>query len=167
MKTGFTGTRHELTAAQQRSLESILHPEYGRERWEFHHGACKGADSLAAQIAWGLNYDVFAHPGQSASGGDNEWLCPVALEHSSEVLPTKTHFARNRDIVNETDMLIACPWQTERPAPKTGGGTWYTIEYAEKQGKPVTIIWPNGSVSEIQGRAEGRAQEAPVKDTNG
>jgi hypothetical protein len=146
MKTGFTGTRHELTAAQQRSLESILHPEYGRERWEFHHGACKGADSLAAQIAWGLNYDVFAHPGQSASGGDNEWLCPVALEHSSEVLPTNTHFARNRDIVDATELLIACPNHGEPITKDSQGGTAYTINYARKRGKRIWIVRPDGTV---------------------
>jgi hypothetical protein len=47
-------------------------------------------------------------------------------------------------------MLIATPWQSERPAPKTGGGTWYTIEFAEKWGKPVAIIWPDGRV-EMEG----------------
>jgi hypothetical protein len=35
-----------------------------------------------------------------------------------------------------------------RPPKGTGGGTWYTIEYAEKQGKPVKIIWPSGSIGD-------------------
>lgn len=147
MNIGFTGTRYPLTEAQQLTLEKVLVPEYGRELPEFHHGACKGADSFAAMIAWGLNYNVIAHPGQSAHGGDNEWLCHEALEkHSCEVLPTKTHFARNRDIVDACDLLIACPQYVEPITQETQGGTAYTVNYARKRGKPVWIVRPDGSV---------------------
>jgi hypothetical protein len=145
MKIGFTGTRNQLTEAQSASLERLLTPaEYGPNRPIFHHGACKGADSFAATVAFGLNYDVIAHPGKSAHGGDNEWLCPIALEHSTEVRETKTHFARNRDIVDETDMLIACPQYMDPITEGTKGGTAYTIQYARKKGRPVVIVRPNG-----------------------
>jgi hypothetical protein len=144
---GFTGTRNELPEPQRAALERLLTPsEYGLSRPIFHHGACKGADSFAATVAWGLNYDVIAHPGKSAHGGDNEWLCPIALEHSNEVRETKTHFARNRDIVNETELLIACPQHSDPITAETKGGTAFTISYARKQGKPVWIVRPNGIV---------------------
>ncbi len=146
MKIGFTGTRHRITPAQQKALMDIMVPKYGRERWEFHHGACKGADSFAACEAWGLNYDVIAHPGQSAHGGDNKWLCPIALEHSSEVLAAKSHFARNRDIVDAVDLLIACPQYAEPITKETKGGTAYTVNYARKRGKRVWIVLPDGTV---------------------
>jgi hypothetical protein len=55
----------------------------------------------------------------------------------------KSHFARNRCIVDECDELIVVPiqatWQSR-------GGTWYTHDYAVKRHKPITIIWPDGRV---------------------
>lgn len=147
MKIGFTGTREKLTRAQAEALETTLTPkEYGLHRPIFHHGACKGADSYAATIAWGLNYDVIAHPGKSAHGGDNEWLCPIALEHSTEVRETKTHFARNRDIVNETDVLVACPQYMEPITSATKGGTAYTVNFARMQKRPIVIVRPDGTI---------------------
>lgn len=116
---------------------------------EFHHGDCIGADDDAADIVAEILGDsdmdmrtckIVCHP-------------PVDEQHrafnemADETREPLTHFARNRAIVDETDVLCATPWQTETPAPKTGGGTWYTIEYAMKKGKPVHIIWPDGSVS--------------------
>ncbi len=148
-RIGFTGTRNSLTIEQSASLEKLLTPlKYDGGRPIFHHGACKGADSYAATVAYGLNYDVIAHPGKSAHGGDNEWLCPIALEHSTEVRETKNHFARNRDIVNETDLLVACPNHLGAITKDTKGGTAYTIQYARKLGKPVFIVRPDGMVEQ-------------------
>lgn len=50
----------------------------------------------------------------------------------------------NRDIVAETDELIATPkgFQEERRS-----GTWATVRYALKARKPVTVIWPDGAAS--------------------
>jgi hypothetical protein len=148
---GFTGTRHSLTSAQQEQVRRILTTPVDWvipriERPIFHHGACKGADSFAAIEAYSLYYDVIAHPGKSARGGENEWLCPLAIEHSTEVRPEKTHFARNRDIVNECDVLIACPQYSEPITYDTPGGTAYTVCYARKVGKPVWIIRPDGFI---------------------
>lgn len=145
MKIGFTGTRNPITAAQQTAIRELLYCNQGNH-WEFHHGACKGADSYAAIEAYALNYHTVAHPGKSANGGDNEWLCPIALEHSCEVRETKQHFARNRDIVNESQMLIACPQHREPITKATRGGTAYTICYARDHGKPIFIVWPNGEI---------------------
>lgn len=143
MKIGFSGTRNGMTDAQRAALIGL----FGQlEPTEFHHGACKGADASAAFIAddskgvW-----IVAHPGKSAKGGENEWLDQCAMECSDDVRDTKTHFARNRDIVNETDLLIACPPCQPLPA---SGGTAYTVGYAGKVGKPVKIIWPSGIVED-------------------
>jgi hypothetical protein len=60
----------------------------------------------------------------------------VAEEHrahtkiNDETRPTLTHFVRNRNIVNESDVLIAVPMQAEH---QDRGGTWYTYDYATKQ----------------------------------
>jgi hypothetical protein len=55
----------------------------------------------------------------------------------------KSFFARNRDIVDETDMLIATP-----ATKKETGGTWYTINYSRKQKKQRVIVYPDGSIGE-------------------
>lgn len=103
---------------------------------------------------------VVAHPGKSSSGGENEWLSVPALQASDEVRQVKTHFARNRDIAFECEELIAMPRHTQRPQNGTGGGTWYTVGQAEKQGKPVRIIWPDGVVETV---CANRAEYTRVK----
>lgn len=150
MNIGFTGTRHSLTQQQAFALNNVLLELWVNPDTEFHHGACKGADSWAGTEAWGLNYHVVSHPGKSAHGGDNEWLCDIALEHSCEVRETKAHFARNRDIVDQTDLLIACQGYMEPITQATKGGTAYTVNYARKCGKPVWIIKPDGGVTKEQ-----------------
>jgi hypothetical protein len=134
---GFTGTRRGMTDVQMCMFEGML----TRTPAEFHHGSCRGADVEAARIVrrtFLYPVRIVCHPGpdgdpcQEDSGVDSERLAP------------KTHFARNRDIVNACDKLIACPGEMQEQAR---GGTWYTINYARKVGKPVTIIWPNGGIT--------------------
>lgn len=134
MRVGFTGTRDGMTAEQAAVFEGFVPLPT-----EFHHGSCKGADIEAAMIVrkiFMVHVPIICHPGpdgdpcQYESGVDD-------LRHAP-----KTHFARNRDIVNQTDMLIACPCDMSE---QSRGGTWYTVNYAKKVGKPVTIIWPDGS----------------------
>jgi hypothetical protein len=142
MKIGFTGTRNGMTDPQKAAFKLLA---CRRSPTEFHHGACLGADADAEGMI--VCDHVVAHPGKPASGARNPYVSESAVAAAHEVRPVQTHFARNRNIVDETDILIATPWQTERPAKGTGGGTWYTIEYGEKRGKPVHIIWPDGAVS--------------------
>jgi len=52
-----------------------------------------------------------------------------------------THFARNRNIVDSSDLLIATPFND---LDRKKGGTWYTINYALKKGVDTIIILPNG-----------------------
>jgi hypothetical protein len=135
MNVGFTGTRHGMTDAQAAVFEGYLSAV-----GQFHHGSCRGADVQAARIVRRscVGPTIVCHPGPEGdqysedSGVDDVFRNPL------------THFARNRNIVDETDELIACPCDmTEQPR----GGTWYTVNYARKNGKKVTIIWPDGSIS--------------------
>jgi hypothetical protein len=138
MKVGFTGTRRGMTMEQQMTLYDLL-SRFGAED-EGHHGDCVGADD-----------QFHSHCGRKRM--KRHVHLPVDEAHrafvkgADVIYEPLTHFARNRGIVNATDMLIATPWQTERPPKGTGGGTWYTVEYALKVGKPVTIIWPDGSLT--------------------
>lgn len=130
MKMGFTGTREGMTDAQKATFSLILHHCGPRE---FHHGDCKGADADAHVGVSVVSFPckIVIHPPEN---GDLRASC------AGEVRPVKGYFARNRDIVAETDALVACP-----KGPDTGrGGTWYTINYARARGKPVLIVWPDG-----------------------
>lgn len=140
MRIGFTGTRHGMTLAQRRAVADILatcRPTH------FHHGDCVGADDEAANMAADLEgVFIVCHPPIDPE------LRAFNQKHAEERTP-KSYFARNRAIVDAADALIAAPRQTERPPPKTGGGTWYTVEHAERRGRIVYVVWPDGRVQTL------------------
>ncbi len=146
MRIGFTGTRNGMTKAQAERfgelIVSLNGPEFCRDA-EFHHGDCVGADDEAATMAHesGL-FEVVCHPPADEK-------LRAFNPYSSSTLPAKTHFERNRAIVDASDWMIVCPYQMERLAH---GGTWYTHWYAEKKGKPITIIWPDGTTEQTPAR---------------
>lgn len=136
MKIGFTGTRNGMTRQQIEAFGTLLS---AIPFDEFHHGDCIGADNEAANLVFGLRgacCKTVVHP-------------PVDEKLRAfnklyvEMREPKTHFARNRDIVNECDVLIVCPLQSER---QERGGTWYTHDYAIKRGKKVIVIRPDGTI---------------------
>jgi hypothetical protein len=131
---GVTATRHGLTDPQLNRIGEIavaLKPKTLR------HGSCRGGDVEIARLLRKLipAIMIIAHPGPDGdpfredSGVDDE------------VLPGKTHFARNRDIVNLSDTVLGAPLQIEW---QPRGGTWYTLDFARKTGKPTWIVWPDG-----------------------
>lgn len=63
-------------------------------------------------------------------------FCTVAIADP------KPPMQRNRDIVALADKVIACPPNYERI--KSGSGTWATIGFAERAGKPLAIVYPDG-----------------------
>lgn len=144
MRIGFTGTRHGMAPAQANRFYAYVceHPDFE----EFHHGDCIGADSEAADAIRdvltsedpGPAIKVVCHPPADQTHRAHN-------PHYDEIREPKTHFARNRDIVDETDCLVACPCDM---AEQPKGGTWYTVGYARKRGKPVVIIWPDGTITE-------------------
>ena len=145
MKVGFTGTRNGWTQSQADSFVEIIR---SLDISEFHHGACRGADAdsvkkLRSFIAHALK--IVAHPGVSAYGGNNADRDDESVLMSDEVMPEKTHFSRNRDIVNACDLIIACP--PCRPMPDRGG-TAYTLAYACGELVRTIVIWPDGECEE-------------------
>jgi hypothetical protein len=141
MIVSFTGTRRGMTDAQWATVQTLL---VRLAPTEVHHGDCVGADSDFAEICSGLvpRPRIIAHPGESAGGGENHLR--ANSPHNDEVLPTKTHFARNRDLVNAADVLVAAPAEMER---QERGGTWYTIDFAGKRKKPAHVVLPTGAAS--------------------
>ncbi len=129
VKIGFTGTRDDLTDFQKVSLKNYI-ANIKDPIESAHHGDCVGADTVFHNACVELGIKVVIHP-------------PVvsalrAFNNAEEILPEKTYFERNRDIVDTCDLLIACP----KTDFETKGGTWYTINYALKKKVPVVKICP-------------------------
>lgn len=122
MKIGVTGTRSGMNEYQRKEVEDFLRREFNRGD-ELHHGDCIGVDVQVAYIAYTIGYKIVCHPPIDQ--------CLRAVSCFNDVIhEPKTHFARNRSIVDAVDFLIVVPWET---SPQTKGGTWYTRDYAAKK----------------------------------
>jgi len=140
MKIGVTGTRSDLTNKQCTDIIEHLTRVYSLcnfddNRPELHHGDCVGADESFAEIGRQIGFKTVCHP-------------PVddklrAFHASDEVREPATYFARNRNIVDECDVLLVAPYQDEW---QSNGGTWYTHDYAKKKSKPLIVFWPSKSI---------------------
>lgn len=131
MKVGITGTRNGMNEYQVRMVYQHLKDNYC-EGAEFHHGDCVGVDAEAALLAKEIGYKIIGHPGPNY---DN-LRAFVKCDESRE---PKSHFARNRNIVDICDFLLVVPLQMER---QPTGGTWYTYDYAVKKNKMFLVIYP-------------------------
>jgi hypothetical protein len=130
---GFTGTQKGMTEAQKKTLRGLLDGGAG----ELHHGDCIGADAEAHDIADECGYAIILHPPTNYS--KRAWC--EAPKHMMR--PEKPYLDRNRDIVRETASLIAAPAE---PEEQLRSGTWSTVRFARKAGKPVFVILPDGTV---------------------
>lgn len=139
MKLGFTGTREKLADAQIIALRAWL--EANRPT-EFHHGACLGADATAAlqvKAIYGRSVRLIARPGNMP-----KYASQPALDVSDERHPPVYTLTRNKSIVENTDLLLACPSGPE----VLRSGTWSSIRWARKLGRRVIIVWPDGRVED-------------------
>jgi hypothetical protein len=137
IRLGFTGSREGMTDRQKSAFGLWI---YGRRFAEFHHGCCVGADAFAVVVILDEAIGrptVIGHPGDWPPLTDKE-----ACASSAELKPCRPNLERNRNIVDATDHLVACPKGKEEQR----SGTWATIRYARKVGRPVTIIWPDGTI---------------------
>lgn len=134
---GFSGTRKGMSDKQKSAFQILLAGDV------LHHGDCVGADADAHQIARrssGISIEL--HPPSDdklrAFCDWDEWNIP------------KPYLDRNRDIVNASTVLVACPGVMKE---QHHGGTWFTIRYALSIPEyPVAIIWSNGQVEMRYGK---------------
>ncbi len=132
MHIGMTGTREGMTKEQKESFKRVV--TYMKPT-HLHHGDCIGADADAHELAKALSTPSIVHPPSDSS--------LRAFKDSVEIREEKGYFARNRDIVNESEILLGFP----KTMVETEGGTWYTINYGRRAaGKDVYIIYPDGTV---------------------
>ncbi len=147
MHLGFTGTRKGLQQPQFIALgnalktlvETFIEQDYKHISW--HHGDCVGADKMFHDL---INYYKFfknttdlihIHPPQEDR---YRAYCKGNVMHEE-----KPYLARNRDIVDLSDGLVACP---DSKIELLRSGTWSTVRYARKQHGNIVIIYPDGTI---------------------
>lgn len=132
MKIGVTGTRSGMNEKQKEEVTSFLKQYSG----ELHHGDCVGVDVEVADIAKELGYKTVKHPPLKTDLQANH--------QSDEERKPFSYFQRNRNIVDECDIVIVVPYQDEW---QSNGGTWYTYDYAlkKKSENNVKLFFPNRS----------------------
>ena len=136
---GFTGTRNGMTETQKRSVSFLVSQVLARctranDPVMGLHGDCLGADADFDAICRHLGVMTGCRP----CTFENMRANTPAEELAEPVRPME----RNRAIVADATVMIACPPNRERI--KSGSGTWATIGFAEKAGKPLAICWPDG-----------------------
>ena len=136
---GFTGTQHGMTAKQHTAFGKLI-KRLGIT--EFRHGDDTGADSEAHDIVRTVLPDcpILIHP------PENKFR--RAFKLGDHTFRPKAYLDRNHDIVGHTHCLIATPKTAEE---EVRSGTWATVRYAKKIGRPVYVINPNGKVVEFAG----------------
>ena len=136
---GETGSRHGATSAQIVSV-AWLWNKYGLTT--LHDGDCRGVDSQLFFLAKAFLANVTMHAPKNG-----EWRAFNGLDDKTVThLPLGDYFVRDRAIVNASKLMVAVSKYSLEPA-KGGGGTWFTINYTRKVGKPLAIVWPNGFIS--------------------
>lgn len=129
---GFTGSRNHPTVRQVAWLTLEMNM-----RDVLHHGVCVGSDHAAHLVALQTDTHIVAHP-----PSNDKLMARECLDTADEIRKPKWYHNRNRDIVDESQTLLALPDGPERP----NSGTWYTINYAISKRKPVYMCFPDGSV---------------------
>lgn len=138
MIVAFTGTQRGLTPPQRERLGVLLadHRRYNPSPLTLLHGDCVGADAEAAILARDRGWLVEAYP------------CTIAIKRAyvggHVIHEPAPPIARNHMMVDRCDVLIACPGEA---IEQLRSGTWATIRYARKRGRPLDVIYPNGGVS--------------------
>lgn len=146
MIIGFTGTRDGLTNQQLAWLVTTF--ETGKQDGtiqEVHHGACVGADAAVHAQAIELGIPIHVWPPVNMKYVAVETLTghPLVTVH-----PRMQYLDRDRQIVGRTAGLVALPKHDKQPERMLWGGTWYTVDFAERMSKPVIICYANGVVEQ-------------------
>jgi hypothetical protein len=142
---GVTGTRDGVTDAQRAWVYSTFEDGIrdGSIR-RIHHGACTGADEFVHEVALesGVYIDVWPPVVTKYLAGACILNHPLVTVH-----PPMPYLNRDREVVKGgTAGLIALPRQDSQPPRESWGGTWYTVDFAERLGRNVVICYPNGKV---------------------
>lgn len=136
---GFTGTKRGLNPSQRAELDRILKELKRQSFTRLRHGDCIGADAEAHELARANFLSVALHPPIYPKYRANCHMLP-----GEEVNEPKDYLFRNRDIVDNSAILIVCSGDEEEVLRS---GTWATARYARSIKKPHIIIYPTRVVS--------------------
>lgn len=134
MIVGFTGSRHGMTQQQKNTITALLISRLRPS--EVHHGVCVGSDAQFHAIV----QDVLPDCAICGHSPINQRLM-AQLSGFTIVYPPLEYHARDRAIVNSSDILLATP---NSYSPQPHSGTWFTIHYAKDK---AIIIYPDGTLS--------------------
>lgn len=126
---GFSGSRYGMTEPQRRRIGFLLD---SIRPMKVRHGLCLGSDAEFDAMCVDRGIWRVGHPPLKQT-----WRAWIDVD---ELLPEKGYYPRDRDIVDGSYVLIATP---RRPS---GGGTWYTINYAWTRSMRVIVVYPDGRV---------------------
>jgi hypothetical protein len=134
---GFSGSRAGMTEEQKYRVESFLDQDF--TKMSAHHGDCIGADVDFHKIVRRQGLYVIGHP-------------PIkdalrAFCEFDEIREPKDYLKRDLDIVSESDWMIFTPSGFEEILRS---GTWTTIRYTRKAKKDGFIVFPDGTVKNVQ-----------------
>lgn len=134
MKLGMTGNRDGFT---DKCKERLIYFLNNTKIDEVHHGDCLGSDQQFHEIITERSelIKIIIHPPKINT--------MRAFCKSDNILPVKDYLERNRDIVNNTELLLAFP-SSDKEVLRSG--TWSTIRYAQKMNKKVLIFLPDGRI---------------------
>lgn len=135
-RVGFSGSQSGMSSEQIYAVDRLLDDDILTEL--AHHGDCIGSDADFHRIAGLQGLKTHGHPPKNPS--KRAWCKFDGIEGEKEYLD------RNKDIVNFSDWMIACPPHYEE---ELRSGTWSTIRYARKIGRQGFIVWPDGKVTDI------------------
>lgn len=135
LSIGFTGTHRGISDGQRLTLSGLLSRARDIGAKFFRHGDCNGGDKEAHALAADLYYLITIHP---PTDPKRRAFCAGHV-----ILPPKPYLVRDRDMVNATEVLIACPYQDYEVLRS---GTWATIRYARKKHKPIIRILRSGVI---------------------
>jgi predicted Rossmann fold nucleotide-binding protein DprA/Smf involved in DNA uptake len=142
MNIAFTGTRHGMTRRQYQAM-LMLASRMVSEHHTFHHGACVGADSQAHEaVRVHSRCAILMHPSNLVKWDNSAALARKEYQAGRivNVLEPRDPLLRNRDMVEGALLVIAAPQGLSDEDVR--GGTWSTIRYARKLGKPLIILDP-------------------------
>lgn len=135
MIVGVSGTTGGGTPAQRATLRVLLQR---RRITQLHHGEAIGIDEYAHQVVRERADDsilLIGHPPDNDSKR-------AFLDGYYEEREPAPYLVRDHHIVNEIDLLIACP-STAREILRSG--TWATVRYARKARILIVRVNPDGS----------------------
>lgn len=131
MKLGFTGTRQGMTKRQKETVARLVR-EMAPE--EVHHGDAIGADAGFHRICSELGIRIVVHPPENPADR--------AFTKGDQNRQPRSYMARNQAIVATADLLIAVPNGNRR---NRGSGTWKTVSFAQRKGRPIVVVFPDGT----------------------